>query len=89
MILSVLRAPVEPHAESKVGIIVSRKVGGAVVRNRLKRRCKELHRLSRSYIACGLWIVMILKREAATSSFADLQTEWLRLARKLSILTRS
>lgn len=78
-----------PSGESKLGVIASRRVGGAVVRNRLRRRCKELHRLSRPLLSPGLGIVLTIKKEASGASFEELQTEWLRLARKLSILPRS
>lgn len=89
LVLAVAPIAESPSAESKLGVIASRRVGGAVVRNRLRRRCKELHRLSRPLLPPGLGIVLTIKKEASGASFEELQTEWLRLARKLSILPRS
>jgi ribonuclease P protein component len=75
----------EPLPESKVGIITSRQVGGAVLRVRVRRLLRELHRLSRPDLRQGLWIVMIAQREASAASLEDLRREWLRLGHKLSI----
>jgi ribonuclease P protein component len=44
---------------SRVGLSVSRKVGGAVKRNRMRRLYREAYRLSRPGLATGLDLVMI------------------------------
>jgi ribonuclease P protein component len=44
---------------SRVGLSVSRKVGGAVKRNRMRRLYREAYRLSRPELATGLDLVMI------------------------------
>lgn len=63
---------------SRLGITVTRRVAGAVHRNRIKRRVREFFRLNRHLFAGGhLDINVIAKREAAGASgpavFADLQ----------------
>ncbi len=40
--LSLRYAPRGTSVESKVGIVITKKVGNAVVRNRLRRRCKAI-----------------------------------------------
>ena len=75
--------------ESKVGIITSRKAGGAVARVRLRRLFREIHRLHRADLVHGCWIVIIPHREAILASFEELRKEWLRLAGKLAILHHS
>ncbi|MDD5349537.1 MAG: ribonuclease P protein component [Chthoniobacteraceae bacterium] len=71
---------------SKVGLITSKRVGGAVERNRVRRRLRELMRLTRPAWKSGIWIVAIARRAAVTASFDQLQAEWLRLAIRAGLL---
>lgn len=72
-------------AEKKCGVIVSRRVGGAVIRNKVKRRMRDLYRHDRCKIKSGSWLAVIAMPKAATASMADLRSEWLRLLQKHSI----
>jgi ribonuclease P protein component len=76
----------EGGAAAKAGIITSRRVGGAVVRNKVRRRLRELIRASRPDFPDGALIVAIAKPSCASASFEELRGEWLLLARRLSIL---
>ncbi|MBF0126537.1 MAG: ribonuclease P protein component [Magnetococcales bacterium] len=49
---------------TRLGITVSRKVGKAVVRNRIKRVIREYFRLNRSRLIPGLECVVIAKPQA-------------------------
>ena len=71
---------------TKIGIITSKRVGGAVVRNKVRRRLRELIRFSRPEFPAGMLVVAIAKPACAASSFEELRGEWLLLARRLSIL---
>ena len=71
---------------ARIGFITSRRVGGAVVRNRARRRLRELVRADRSRLVPGCWIVVIAKSPAATLSFAMLQNEWRSLAKRAGVL---
>jgi len=51
-------------ATSRLGITVTRRVGGAVTRNRIKRLVREFVRQS-DWLGCGRDIVVIAKRSAA------------------------
>ena len=84
MVLSVLKD--SPSAETRVGIITSRRVGGAVERNRVRRRFREMVRLARPGFQSSLWLVLIARKGAAEAPYQALQCEWLQLARKASIL---
>jgi len=77
--------PGEPGC-ARTGIITSKRVGGAVVRNKTRRRIRELVRASRSGFPAGCLIVVIAKPGAARAGFEELRGEWLLLARRLSIL---
>ena len=70
---------------TKFGIIVTRRIGGAVVRNRVRRRLREILRLSRCHWAPGIWCVIVARHGAAKASFSDLQGEWLRLASRAQV----
>jgi ribonuclease P protein component len=60
-----------------------------VERNRVRRRLREICRLHRGLLAPGLLVVVVAKSSAAGASFAEMQEEWLILARRLSILSGS
>lgn len=73
---------------TKCGIVVSRRVGGAVVRNKIKRRFRELYRHEQATLIPGIWIVIIASSAAATASMAELRVEWFRLGKVLSIFQK-
>jgi ribonuclease P protein component len=84
--MSVLRQPGEtPAPPTRLGVVTSRRVGGAVQRNRVRRRLREIFRARRAQISSGLWLVVTAKTGAAEAGFAELREEWLRLAARLSI----
>jgi ribonuclease P protein component len=58
-------------APPRLGLTVSRKVGNAVVRNRVKRRIREWFRQERGRLAGTTEIVVIARQEAAELSFAE------------------
>jgi ribonuclease P protein component len=57
---------------SRFGFLVSKRIGGAVIRNRVKRRLRESVRRRQAMIAPGWDIVVIARPAAATVAFADL-----------------
>ena len=50
---------------SKLGFAVSRKVGKAIVRNRIKRYLREFYRTHRSGFSTGFWLVIVARPAAA------------------------
>ncbi len=69
----------------RLGITASRKVGKAVVRQRLKRRIREIYRRWKDRGALPpLDLVIHLKVEAGTSNFETLRAELLRLLGSLA-----
>lgn len=60
----------------KLGLTVSRRIGGAVVRNRLKRRVRECFRLRlRAMLPAGVAIVVIARQGAGELTSAALAAE--------------
>jgi len=64
---------------TRLGITTPAKLGGAVLRNRVKRRVREVFRLNQLAIPGG-WDIVVNPREAmATVEFSRLAQELLRL----------
>jgi ribonuclease P protein component len=77
-------------AKCRLGITVSRKVGGAVVRNRVKRRVREWFRTQRGSLGSGVdWVVIArapaagLVREATEDELSRLCRAALRAAPRM------
>jgi ribonuclease P protein component len=85
LVLGVLREA-NPGQPTRIGLVTSRRVGGAVVRNRVRRRLREAVRASRPRLRDGAWLVVIARHLAARASAAELGAEWLRLAERASML---
>jgi ribonuclease P protein component len=77
---------VESSGVCRTGFVTSRTLGGAVIRNRVRRRLRELVRRHQHDLRPQFWVVVIARRNAANASYRALEDEWLRLARRASIL---
>jgi ribonuclease P protein component len=73
----------------RAGFITSRKIGNAVQRNRVRRRLREIVRKNQPALRRNIWFVTIAQTAAARATYRALEDEWLRLARRASILARS
>ena len=78
--------PMENSGSWRAGFVTSARLGGAVVRNRVRRRLREIVRRHQHELRQDIWFVIIARHKAATASYAALEDEWLRLARRASIL---
>ena len=76
-------ASAEPQP-TRLGITVTRKIGNAVVRNRIKRLVREVFRQHRQQLPVGLDLVWVAKQQAAAASFADVLADFEALARRLA-----
>jgi ribonuclease P protein component len=79
--LTLLAAP-NTLGHDRLGIIASRRIGGAVTRNRAKRRIREIFRQRGDLVRASeerraLDLVVIARREVATAPFATLRAELL------------
>ena len=84
--LMVLYAKKNRLSQNRVGITVSKKLGGAVVRNRVRRRLREVYRLNESRFLPGYDIVVVARSRAVEASFQELCAAYLSLAEKAGIL---
>ncbi len=71
---------------NRVGITVGKKLGHAVVRNRIRRRLREAYRLNEGQFQPGWDIVVVGRHKALTCDFVSLQNAYLALAKKAGIL---
>ncbi len=71
---------------NRVGVTVSKKLGCAVVRNRVRRRLREIYRLNESRFAPGWDIVVVARSRCVTTGFDKLTQAYLSLAEKAGIL---
>ena len=74
-VLIVGRGP-QKEAPSRLGITVTKKIGTAVRRNRVKRLVRETFRLDPTLLPSGIDLVVIAKEGAPTLGLADVQGEW-------------
>ena len=71
---------------NRVGITVSKKLGHAVVRNRVRRRLREVYRLNEEQFQNGWDIVVVARSRCIDTDFQSLQKAYLALAAKAGIL---
>jgi len=63
------------HAESRVGITVSGKVGNSVIRNRIKRQVREFFRRRRGALPPGVDYLVIARQSAVNLPSSRLDAE--------------
>ena len=71
---------------NRVGITVGKKLGHAVVRNRVRRRLREAYRLNESRFAPGWDIVVVARSRCIRAKFSELENAYLSLAEKAGVL---
>ena len=71
---------------NRVGITVSKKLGKAHVRNRVRRRLREVYRLHEAKFQPGWDIVVVARSKAVDAPFDKLTASYLALAAKAGIL---
>lgn len=87
VVLSVLRdAEVERF---RFGLITSKKLGKAVVRNRIRRSLRTVVREEQERLADGLLLVIIGRWRAPEAAISDLRQDVIRTAQRAGILKPS
>lgn len=71
---------------NRVGITVSAKLAGAVQRNRVRRRLREIYRLNESKLRRGCDMVIVVRGRGVSAPYRALEADFLQLAGKLGLL---
>ena len=71
---------------NRIGITSGKKLGHAVVRNRIRRRLREVYRLNEAAFQPGWDIVIVARSKAVTADFTALTAAYLSLAKKAGVL---
>jgi len=74
---------------NQVGITVTNKLGKAVVRNRVRRRLREIYRLNEESLARGFDMVVVARMKSRTASYGELEGDFLKACGKLGLLGRA
>lgn len=72
--------------ENRIGLTVGVKLGHAVVRNRIRRRLREIYRLHEAQFLPGWDLVIVARARAVTASYQQLERSYLALAAEAGIL---
>lgn len=84
--LLVLYARPNRTGGNRVGITVSRKLGKAHIRNRIRRRLREVYRCNEDRFLPGWDIVVVARSRAIDADFESLTRAYLHLAEKAGLL---
>lgn len=71
---------------SRLGVTVSTKLGHAVVRNRVRRRLRELYRLHKQEMLPGYDLIVVARVRAVEMPYAKMEKQYLHCLAQLGLL---
>ena len=74
---------------NRIGFTVSNKLGHAVVRNRVRRRLREIYRLHEEEFLRGTELVIVARAAAVNASYRQLEKAMLSACGKLGLLSET
>lgn len=74
------------RGHSRLGVSVSTKLGCAVVRNRVRRRIREIYRLNKAKMLPGYNLIVVARVRAVETDYQKLDRTYLRLLEQLDLL---
>ncbi len=73
-------------ADSRLGVITSKRIGGAVARSRARRLLRESFRLHQCELRSPVELVLVARASIAGKRFADVERDFLTTLRKAGLL---
>lgn len=73
----------DDRGPARLGVVVTRKVGGAVQRARVKRICREAFRTTPELLPAGIDLVVIARPGAPGLSSQEVRAEWTAVGARL------
>ncbi len=77
-----------PGQPKKIGFAVGKKMGNAVVRNRIKRLMREAFRLHQSELPEHVNVIIVARKPLLGASFQQVEALFLRLCRRMTAKIR-
>ncbi len=74
------------RAHNRLGITVSAKLGHAVVRNRVRRRLREIFRLNQPKLKQGYDMILVARGRSVNASYREIDRAFLSVCGKLDLL---
>ena len=71
---------------NRLGLVSSTKLGHAVVRNRVRRRFRELYRLHKPEMQPGYDVILVARGRAVRSTYQQLDETYLHLLRQAGLV---
>ena len=72
--------------ENRLGITVSNKIGKAVVRNKVRRRLREIYRLHEGEMQRGYDLVFVARGRSVNAEYVQLEQAVLKACRQLKVI---
>ena len=71
---------------NRLGLTASTKLGHAVVRNRCRRRLREVYRLNSPALRQGYDLILVARGRTVSAPWKELNDTFMKLCRKLDLL---
>ena len=73
------------QGQSRLGVTVSTKLGGAVVRNRVKRQLREMYRAHKEEMLPGYDVIIVARSRAVKTAYRKMDEQYTARLRELSL----
>ena len=75
--------------QTRLGVITSKKIGGAVLRTRARRLLREAFRLNQHRLARPVDLVLVARQSIVEKAFADVERDFVNALRRAELLRKT